>query len=146
MAILLTRWVLGLIFMMAGYWKVFVLGAGTHAADFFVAPYADSWIPEWLLWASGVAIPFIELVAGAALLVGVGVDAACYALAAVLVTVTYGHLLSEPLYDFTAHVIPRLALMLVVLFTPARWDRFRLSRLWAGTGSKMPVAGSGKEP
>ena len=128
-AILLARWIVGLIFTMAGYWKVFILGPGAHARQFFLTPYADSWIPSWLLWVSGTSIPVIELVAGAALILGVGVELACYALGAVLVTVTYGHLLAEPLYDFTGHVIPRLSLLLAVLVSPSSWDRFRLSRL-----------------
>lgn len=127
MGVSLARIIVGLIFMMVGLWKVFVLGIGNHAQNFFVTPYADSWIPTWLLWASGAVIPVVELVAGFGLVVGLSVEASCYALGVVLVTVTYGHLLKEPLYDFTSHVMPRLALLLVVLLTPDEWDRLRLA-------------------
>jgi hypothetical protein len=56
--------VLGLIFFMAGWWKTFDLGPAEHARRLFVEPYADTWLPVWLLWASGTMIPIVELVAG----------------------------------------------------------------------------------
>ena len=49
----------------------------------------------------------------------------------VLIIVTFGHLLKEPLYPFHEHVIPRLALLLFVLLLPAEDDRFSLDYLLA---------------
>ncbi|MDP3775590.1 MAG: hypothetical protein Q8Q85_15120 [Gemmatimonadales bacterium] len=51
------------------------------------------------------------------------------ALGAVLVVVTFGHLLHEPLYPFHEHVIPRLALLLLLLLMPPEADRFSLDEL-----------------
>jgi hypothetical protein len=51
---------------------------------------------------------------------------ALIALGFVLVVVTFGHLLHEPLYNFSGHVIPRLALLLFVLWCPREYDRFSL--------------------
>src|SRR6266567_8364196 len=62
-ALLFARLVLGLIFFMAGVYKVFKLGPLEHARKYFL-PYADTFLPTWSLWATGVVIPFIELVAG----------------------------------------------------------------------------------
>jgi hypothetical protein len=45
--------------------------------------------------------------------------------------VTFGHLLTEPLYPFHEHVVPRLALVLFVLVMPETDDRFTLDRLLA---------------
>jgi hypothetical protein len=45
------------------------------------------------------------------------------------VTVTFGHLLAQPLYEFHTHVIPRLALVLVVLWAPREDDRFAIDAL-----------------
>jgi hypothetical protein len=42
----------------------------------------------------------------------------------VLVVVTFGHLLHEPLYPFHEHVIPRLALVMLLLLLPRGWDRY----------------------
>jgi thiosulfate dehydrogenase [quinone] large subunit len=125
-AILFARLVLGLIFFMAGVWKVFTLGSFEHARRLFIEPYAQTFLPRWALWASGVAIPWVELVAGGLLLLGFRTRAASLALGGVLVLVTFGHLLLEPLYEFHTHVIPRLALLLFVLVMPRAEDVFSL--------------------
>jgi len=122
-ALLIARWLLGLMFFMAGWWKVFSLGPLVHARSMFVEPYGATWLPRWLLWSSGTAIPFVELLAGALLLLGWQRRAALLALGAVLVVVTFGHLLAEPLYPFHQHVIPRAALLLFLLWAPAIEDR-----------------------
>jgi uncharacterized membrane protein YphA (DoxX/SURF4 family) len=127
-AIFFAREILGLIFFMAGVFKVFQLGPLNHARKYFL-PFADTFLPVWSLWATGVAIPFIELVAGALLIVGLRVRAALITLGFVLITVTFGHLLHEPLYPFHEHVIPRLALLLFVLLLPGEDDRFSLDSL-----------------
>lgn len=127
-AIAFARVVLGLIFGMAGYWKCFVLTPPGHVRRFFL-PYADTWIPIWLLWTVGLVIPVVELVAGWLLVAGVRVRESLIALGIVLVTVTYGHLLKEPLYSFTGHVIPRLALLVFVALLSEE-DRFSIDRWW----------------
>jgi len=122
-ALLFARLVLGLIFFMAGFWKVFQLGPLQHARKYFL-PFADTVLPVWSLWAVGVAIPFFELTAGALVILGLRVREALIALGLVLAIVTFGHLLKEPLYEFHTHVIPRLALLLFVLMLPREDDRF----------------------
>jgi uncharacterized membrane protein YphA (DoxX/SURF4 family) len=123
-AILFARLILGFIFFMAGAWKVFSLGPLEHARRLFVEPYAHTFLPAWSLWATGVVVPFVELFAGALLLLGFRTRGALLALGGVLVLVTFGHLLTEPLYEFHTHVIPRAALLLFVLVMPAAEDRF----------------------
>jgi uncharacterized membrane protein YphA (DoxX/SURF4 family) len=127
-AVLFARGVLGLIFFMAGVHKVFTLTPVGHAHKWFVDPYADTFLPMWSLWLTGLTIPFVELIAGALVFVGWRVTEALVALGVVLVIVTFGHLLKEPLYEFHTHVIPRLALLLFVLMVPREADRFSLDR------------------
>jgi uncharacterized membrane protein YphA (DoxX/SURF4 family) len=129
-AVLFARLVLGLIFFMAGFWKVFQLGPMEHARKYFL-PFADTFLPIWSLWFVGVTIPFVELLAGALLLIGLRVREALIALGGVLVIVTFGHLLREPLFNLTGHVIPRLALLLFLLWCPREVDWFSLDRLLA---------------
>ena len=121
-----ARVILGLIFFMAGTFKVFQLGPLEHARQFFVQPYAESFLPVWSLWLTGTLVPVVEFVAGALLILGFRVRESCLALGSVLVLVTFGHLLAEPLYQFHTHVIPRLALLLVVLLLPHNADTFSL--------------------
>jgi uncharacterized membrane protein YphA (DoxX/SURF4 family) len=129
-AILFARLVLGLIFFMAGVMKVFQLGPLNHARKYFL-PFADTFLPVWSLWAMGVIIPFVELVAGALVILGFRVREALVALGFVLAVVTFGHLLKEPLYEFHTHVIPRLALLLFVFLLPRVDDRFSLDHFIA---------------
>jgi putative oxidoreductase len=127
-AILFARLVLGLIFFMAGVMKVFQLGPLNHARKYFL-PFADTFLPVWSLWGMGVVIPFVELIAGAMIILGLRVREALVALGFVLAVVTFGHLLKEPLYEFHTHVIPRLALLLFVFMIPRQDDRFSLDYL-----------------
>jgi uncharacterized membrane protein YphA (DoxX/SURF4 family) len=128
-AVLFARLVLGLIFFMAGVWKVFQLGPLEHARKYFL-PFADTFLPIWSLWFVGVTIPVVELMAGALLILGLRVREALIALGGVLVIVTFGHLLHEPLFNLSGHVIPRLALLLFLLWCPREQDRFSLDYVW----------------
>ncbi len=128
-ALLFARLVLGLIFFMAGVFKVFRLGPLEHARKYFL-PYADTFLPTWTLWATGVVIPFVELIAGALVMLGLRTREALVALGFVLVIVTFGHLLKEPLYEFHTHVIPRLVLLLLVFLLPREDDRFSIDYLF----------------
>jgi len=125
-AIFFARLVLGLIFGMAGWGKVFKMGAATHAHRYFLDPYASSWIPTWLLWTLGLSIPFVELLAGWLVFAGLLVRPSLIALGCILAIVTYGHLLKDFLYEFHTHVIPRLALVIFILAMPPEQDLLSL--------------------
>ncbi len=127
-ALLFARLTLGLIFFMAGIYKVFTLTPAGHVRKWFL-PFQDTFLPTWSLWAVGLAIPFVELIGGALLLVGWRIRTALLALGCVLVVVTFGHLLKQPLYPFHEHVVPRLALLLFLLVLPAADDRFSVDDL-----------------
>jgi uncharacterized membrane protein YphA (DoxX/SURF4 family) len=119
---------IGLVFAMAGFWKVFTLTPAGHAHRYFVDRFADSWIPTWLLWASGVTVPVVELVAGALLVVGLWRRASAVALGCVLLLVTYGHLLEEPLFDIHSYIFTRLALLLPTMLLAAQDDPWSVDR------------------
>ena len=129
-AILIARLILGLIFFMAGVYKVFDLTPAGHVRKWFL-PYQDTFLPTWSLWLAGSVIPFVELIGGGLLLLGWRSREALLALGAVLVVVTFGHLLKEPLYPFHEHVIPRLALLIFLLVMPESEDLFSIDRLLA---------------
>ena len=119
-----VRWVVGLIFFMAGWWKCFGedMSPIVHAQRMFVESFADSWIPTWLLWAIGTSIPVVELVAGAAICLGFRKREASALLGLVLIVVTYGHLLHQPLFDITGHIFPRLVLLVFAWVVPPHLD------------------------
>ena len=144
-AIFCVRVILGLIFGMAGYYKCFIMTPAGHAQRLFLEPYATTWIPTWLLWGSGVTIPVIELVAGWLLVLGWRVRESLVALGIVLVIVTYGHLLKEPLFSFSGHVIPRLALLVFVAMVPRDEDRLSLD-YWLRRGRRAATKGVSSAP
>jgi len=138
-ALLFARGVLGFIFFMAGVYKTFHMTPLGHARKFFTEPYADTFLPMWSLWSVGTVIPIIELLAGALVILGLRTRDALVSLGCVLVIVTFGHLLKEPLYEFHTHVIPRLALLLFILMLPREDDRFSLDYLISRrTASREP--------
>ena len=114
---------------MAGVYKVFQMGPLGHARKFFTEPYADTFLPMWSLWAVGTTIPIVELIAGLLVIIGFRIREALISLGCILVIVTFGHLLKQPLYEFHTHVIPRLALLLFILMLPREDDRFSLDYL-----------------
>jgi|SRR5215213_2546531 len=140
-ALLFARLVLGLIFFMAGAWKLFQLGPLEHARKYFL-PFSDTFLPVWSLWAVGVIIPFVEFLAGGLLILGLRTREALVSLGFVLVIVTFGHLLREPLYEFHTHVIPRLVLLLFVLMLPREEDRYSIDYLIGRRKIRGPVRGS----
>ena len=117
-----SRVMLGLIFLMAGWFKCFEMTPLGHAERFFTGPYADSWIPHWMLLAAGTAVPVLELAAGLLLVIGWRTREALLAIGAILLLVTYGHLLKEPLFSISGHIFPRTVLMLAVFLLPSEED------------------------
>lgn len=126
-----ARVMVGIIFFMAGWWKCFTLTPMAHAKGMFVEGYAETWIPAFLLWGLGLAIPVVELLAGALLIVGWRTRDALVAIGFILLIVTYGHTLSEPLYSIQGHILPRGLLMFIALVLPAAEDRFSVDSVLA---------------
>ena len=111
----IVRWILGVLFLLAGYWKVFELGVMQHAGKFFIEGFSETWIPEWLLWTLGVTIPYLELTAGVFLVIGFRLRETLIALGCLLIITTYGHALQQPLFDIAGHTFTRLVLIIFLL-------------------------------
>jgi uncharacterized membrane protein YphA (DoxX/SURF4 family) len=124
-----ARVMVGIIFFMAGYWKCFELTPMQHARGMFVEGFAHTWIPTVLLWALGLSIPVVELVAGGLLIIGFRTREALLAIGFILLIVTYGHTLLEPLYSIKDHILPRTILMLAAFLLPEEEDRLTVDSL-----------------
>jgi uncharacterized membrane protein YphA (DoxX/SURF4 family) len=120
----IVRWILGLLFLMAGYWKVFVLSPAAHAQQFFVESFADTWIPTWFLNVLGYGIPILELIAGLLLCIGLRTREALIVVGLLLIITTYGHALQQPLFDIDGHTFTRLALIIFLLIAPQGSDTY----------------------
>ncbi len=117
---------LGIFVGMIGVKKVFVIGAAAHAQDFFVNGFKDYWIPEWLLLTLGYSIPFIELICGALIFIGLWVRFNTIIIGFLLLIVAYGHMLQDAFYDPTSHWLPRFMLMIAVLLLYNSKDKWSI--------------------
>ncbi len=124
-AVLTIRLILGLIFLMQGFGKVFTWGVEeVYRADYFYGTFKDL-LPDFIIYSTAYYTSYVELIGGLLVVIGLKRDYALYALASVLVIVTFGHGLADPIWDLS-HVIFRLILLPAILIIPKEWDRFTL--------------------
>ena len=128
-ALLTIRLLLGFIFLMQGFGKVFKWGVDNVYKNFFQETYKDL-LPDFLVHATAYYTSYIELLGGLLLVIGFKRDIALYALASVLIIVTFGHGLAEPIWDLS-HVMYRAILLAALLLLPKAWDIFTLDHLLA---------------
>lgn len=123
--VLTTRVLLGVIFFMQGYGKVFKWGVEkVYNMDFFYPTYKDM-LPDIIIRITAYYTSYVELIGGVLLLIGYKRDWALYGLATVLIIVSFGHGLAEPIWDMS-HVIFRAALLISLFLFPKEWDRYSL--------------------
>lgn len=126
-AILTLRLLLGFIFLMQGFGKVFKWGVSNVYGNFFKETYQDL-LPDFVILFTAYYTSYVELIAGFMLVIGLKRDWALYALASVLVIVTFGHGMTEPVWDLS-HVMYRAVLLVSLLLLPKEWDRFSIDGL-----------------
>jgi len=134
-AIFAARSILGIVFLVAGIYKVFMWGPLEHARVLFVGPYEQTFLPVWALWLTGSVVPVVELVTGFLVLVGLWTRPSLVILGALLAFVSFGHLLLQPSTSLNAFILPRSGLLLFVLLMPRVADRFSLDALLARRSS-----------
>lgn len=123
-ATLTIRLLLGFIFLMQGYGKVFNIGVENVYNGFFKETY-NPLLPDLLVYGTAYYTSYVELLGGLLLVIGLKRDYALYALASVLVIVTFGHGLAEPIWDLS-HVMYRAMLLITLLLLPKTWDQFSI--------------------
>jgi uncharacterized membrane protein YphA (DoxX/SURF4 family) len=114
------RTLLGIIFLMQGYGKLFTLGF-PHIYENFFKVFEQSFLPKWLIMSTANYTSYVELIGGLLLTVGLFRMYAMYLLAVDLLIVSFGHGLMEPIWDLS-HVIPRALLLSALFLLPGRWD------------------------
>jgi thiosulfate dehydrogenase [quinone] large subunit len=123
----IARWILGISFFNAAIWKIFILTPIGHTIKFFLNTFEHSWIPTLLLWALGLTIPFVELLIGMLLCLGLKAKESALLCGLLLIITTYGHSLADPLYNISQGLtFARLVLVLFLLIAPNHDDYFSL--------------------
>lgn len=126
-AVLLIRLLLGFIFFFQGFGKVFKFGLNNVYENFFLKSYSNL-LPDFLLLFTAYYTSIIEFIAGFLLIIGFKRDIALYFLASVLVIVTIGHGIKDPIWDLS-HVMYRTILLVSLLLLPKSLDKFSIDFL-----------------
>lgn len=132
-AVLTIRLLLGFIFFFQGFGKVFKFGLDAVSQNFFIKSYGDL-LPDFLLIFTAYYTSLVELIAGLLLIIGLKRDLALYFLASVLVIVTFGHGLKDPIWDLS-HVMYRTILLVSLLWIPKEYDLYSVD-YWINRKSK----------
>lgn len=121
-----ARVLLGIIFMMQGIGKVFTWGLDGVYNSF--KPYEETFLPKFLVVFSAYYTSYVELVGGALLVIGLFKNYALYALASVLLIVSFGHGLTSPIWNLN-DVMWRALLLIFLLVIPKEWDKWQIERV-----------------
>ncbi len=121
------RVLLGIIFLMQGYGKIFTIGTG-KIYDMFFKVFENTFLPKWLIVSTAYFTSYVELFCGLMLIIGLLRKQAMYLLAIDLLIVSFGHGLIEPIWDLS-HVMPRAILLAALFFFPWEWDKWNADSL-----------------
>ncbi|TNE55219.1 MAG: DoxX family membrane protein [Bacteroidetes bacterium] len=127
-ALLMLRFLLGIIFLFQGYGKVFRWGVENLYEQMFLKDYG-AFFPENLLKFTAYYTSYVELIGGGLLILGLFRNYTLYALTSVLLIVSVGHGWAEGIWDLS-HVWYRAACLFVILVLPASWDRWNFDSWW----------------
>ena len=125
-AIFFSRALLGIIFMMQDYGKIFTYTVPKVYSMFF-KDFEKTFIPKWLIWGTAYYTSYVEMICGFLLIIGLFRKYALYLLGIDLLVVSFGHGLLEPIWDLQ-HVMPRAILLITILLVPQQWDRWNVDR------------------
>ena len=126
-ALFFTRALLGVIFLMQGYGKIFTYTV-PKVYDLFFKDFEKTFLPKWLIWGTAYYTSYVELICGFLLIIGLFRKYALYLLGIDLLIVSFGHGLMEPIWDLQ-HVIPRAILLIIILLAPGEWDKWNADSL-----------------
>lgn len=133
-AVLFARALLGIIFTMQGFGKVFTFTV-TKVYDMFFKDFEKTFLPKWLIWGTAYYTSYVELICGFLLVIGLFRKYALCLLALDLLVVSFGHGFMEPIWDLQ-HVMPRAILLIAILVVPSQWDKWNLDdRLFPQKGA-----------
>jgi uncharacterized membrane protein YphA (DoxX/SURF4 family) len=125
--ILFARALLGIIFTMQGYGKIFTYTVPKIYSMFF-KDFEKTFLPKWLIWGTAYYTSYVEMICGFLLIIGLFRKYALYLLALDLLIVSFGHGLLEPIWDLQ-HVMPRAILVITILIVPGQWDKWNADGL-----------------
>lgn len=125
--ILFTRMLLGIIFLMQGFGKIFSFTV-PKVYNMFFKDFETTFLPRPVLWATAYYTSYVEMIGGLLLVIGLFRSCAMYLLAIDLLIVSFGHGLMEPIWDLS-YVMPRAFLLIILFLAPQDWDKWNADKL-----------------
>ncbi|MEX1001416.1 MAG: DoxX family membrane protein [Crocinitomicaceae bacterium] len=124
------RLLLGVIFLMQGYGKVFTYGV-EKVYQLFFSSYTE-FLPDFLVKATVYFTSYAELLGGLLLILGLFRNYVYYLFIVVLLVVSLGHGIAQPIWDLQ-HVFFRSVLLIVLLFMPQEKDKWAIDHFIKNT-------------
>lgn len=121
----LLRFVLGMMFFVAGIGK-FIMGLGVFRG-FLAKQFAESWLPHIIVAPFGAVLPFVEVIVGALLILGLARFFSLIAGSLLMLTLAFGTMVSNNQTSSASNVV-FVALFAAALFA-SRWDLIALDTL-----------------
>ncbi len=132
LALLINRLSLGMVFLLAGAQKI-AGGINTFYEKGFLS-LKPSWLPVWFAWPYGHALPFLELVLGAMLIVGLFSRTTAGLIAIMLFSFTIA-LASKGMFFANGPIHPNVVyLTLAVLLAVLGAGSLSADRMWRKRG------------
>lgn len=119
--VLFLRVLLGLMFFLQGYAKIFWWKVGQAYEPAF--KNLASKFPSQLVWAVGYTTSLLELIGGAMVILGIWRNRWLFVMAGIITTAAIGHSIETGVYDL-AHVFPKAMIIALLLILPDEWDEF----------------------
>jgi len=127
-AALIARVFLGCLFFFQGYDAVFNVKI-KNVINTFEDDFSNKGIPRFLTVSASWFTSLTELVCGALLVLGLFEYPSLYLLGANVIIAAIGFGINTPIWD-TRYVLPRLLLILLLLFIPQSWSTISLDHLF----------------
>ena len=124
LALFFIRSLLGIIFFWQGFGKIFTWGLLNVFNSAFKS-FEEFGLPDWFLKLTLYFTSFIELIVGVLLMLGFLRKWSYYLIIALLLIVSFGHGMNDPVWDLH-HVFFRVALLFPLLLFPLNDDKFSL--------------------
>ncbi len=125
--LLFLRSLLGIIFFMQGFGKVFTFTV-PKVYQMFFKEFENTFLPGWLIKGTAYYTSYVELIGGFLLIIGLFRKQVLWLLSLDLLVVSFGHGLREPIWDLQ-HVFPRAVLLTPLFLLPGEWDIWKADSL-----------------
>ena len=128
-AALLLRWALGMLFFFAGLGKFLSQGGASGAARWIVSEFDGTFLPTFLLAPYAFLLPYIEVVLGAVLILGLATRATLFLAGLLLISLAFGKVLLGD-FDTVANNLNYVLIAAVAYWFASKDDRYSVEGCW----------------